>query len=53
MSDDLCRILVEDFLKHSLGSINALVQAIKTHNPEHRKMFNYSNLKAIRGSMNF
>ncbi len=33
MSDDLCHILVKDFLKHSLGSINA----IKTHNPEHRK----------------
>jgi hypothetical protein len=37
MSDDLCRILVEDFLVQSLVSVNALVQAAKENNPENRK----------------
>jgi len=37
MSEDLCRILVEDFLQHSIASVNALVLAAKAHTPENRK----------------
>ncbi len=37
MSDDLCRMLVEDFLQQSMASVNALVQAAKAHKSENRK----------------
>jgi hypothetical protein len=37
MSDDLCRMLVNDFLTHSWGSVKTLVEAVSGFNAENRK----------------
>ena len=34
---EISRILVDDFLQQSMDCVNALVQAVKRHNPENRK----------------
>ena len=46
MSDDFCRVLVEDFLRSSWVSVQTLVEALKKFKAENRKPVNFFKFKS-------